>query len=155
MTGIKFYRHLRYLAEKTRRAVEMLASDEEEDFEEHFNCPDTLSGYCARASAMLSAELTKRGIGHRLVYSDWGHVHIDCHGYIMDVTATQFGNLPKVMVRRRETLEFICKPKEINTSWWKKSRTFKTMYQLRRWQNKERWPYEQTVNEYDLEYMKL
>jgi len=153
VTSQKFYRHLCYLAAKVRRAVEDLACDEEDEFEEHLNDPHSLSGYCARASAMLSVELSKRDISHKLIYSNWGHVHVQCCGYIMDVTATQFGNFPKVMVRRRDTLEFICKPKDVSVKWWQKSKVFNTPDGLLNWQHREQWPYEQTVNPYDLEYL--
>jgi len=149
----KLHRQIRYLVEKVRKAVEQLACDEDELLDDNMNCSKTLGGYCARASAMLSYELSKRGIPYKIIHSDWGHIHIQCHGYILDATATQFGNLPKVMMRKVGALEFICVPREVDMKWWQKSNIFKTVEALSNWQCRKDWPLEQSVNYDDLEYL--
>jgi len=140
----KLYNKLKYLANKTRKAVEKLSRDE---------CGwATLGGYCARSSAMLSDILLALKIPHKLIYSDWGHVYIECEGYVIDATCTQFGSwFPKVMIRSRHTLDFIAKDKINN---WRVSKTFANAKELRGWQLKERWPHRQTINLNDLSYLK-
>jgi len=107
---------------------------------------DSLEGYCARASAILSKLLDENHIDHDLVYGDC-HVYIECDGYIVDTTSTQFSEkLGRVTVRSKEKM-----PKK-NWWWWRTSRRFDSVEHLQRWQIGLRWPKEQKVVKKDFKY---
>jgi hypothetical protein len=92
-----------------------------------------LCGMCAVASVKLSLELTNRNIPHELAYRK-DHVFVLCEDYIVDVTATQFGNdYQTVEVLQRSNVH----PRENH---WKVTRKFKTVKGLINRLNMERWP---------------
>ena len=138
---------IRYYAYKVRAAVERLAVDEYNEHAEGFNCPDTLGGFCARASAILSWELRRVSIPHKIVHSS-GHLYIECEGYVVDITATQFDDLyGRTLIRPR------AKMRDEDGDWWYTTKRFDTIIQVLRWQEKNLWPMEQRIQESDLDYL--
>lgn len=135
---------IRRLAYRVRESVEKIAEDEV-DVRDSFNDPETLGGFCARASAMLSALLAANNIEHQLVYSSSGHVFITCQNYIVDVTATQFrSDVGAVCMRPKESMQ---------STWWKVSKVFDSISDLIIWQTDNNWPWQQSVQDSDLEYL--
>lgn len=138
---------IRYRAYKVRAAVEQLATDEYNEHSEGFNCPSTLSGFCARASAMLSWELDRVGISNKIVYSS-GHLYIECEGYVVDVTATQFDSkFGRTLIRPQFYMA------KWSGCWWRTTKKFNTVRRAMRWQEKNSWPIEQMIQDSDLEYL--
>lgn len=140
----KTKRHIRYLATKARKAIECAALDETDS--------TYLGGYCARGSAIVAHLLKEEGIPCSLVYSDWGHVYVECMNYVIDITATQFGDFPKVMIRTRDDVYAYCKKIDEYAVWWQRDEVFTQVSSLKKWQNKH-WPIEQIVNYGDLDYL--
>jgi hypothetical protein len=64
---------------------------------------EDLEGMCGIASCILLQELEKEGIDAK-IYEAECHAYVMYDGYIIDVTATQFGG-PKIMFRRRKKEE--------------------------------------------------
>jgi hypothetical protein len=69
---------------------------------------DNLCGMCAIASSMIFNECKRQGIRAKFVYADKkyeGHCWIEVQGYIIDVTATQFGKgIDSVIVERKQNI---------------------------------------------------
>jgi len=101
---------LRSIAWKVRRRCEKYVNKESTYFD------SDLSMMCAIASHIIHELLNKKGIDSQLIYGEYivgpgihekcqtftygeGHCWVECHGYIVDVTATQFDAVPKVIVR--------------------------------------------------------
>jgi len=85
-------KELRKIATKVRKQAEDL-----QDETKHW-CGD-LGEMCAIASMMLYKRLKKEGYRPAIVVG-FGHVYVYCKGYFIDITATQFGPYPKVIVRK-------------------------------------------------------
>jgi hypothetical protein len=62
-----------------------------------------MCGMCGVSSTYLLKLLKKEGIRARIMAGD-GHAYVQYKGYIIDVTATQFGN-GKIVFRKRRKLE--------------------------------------------------
>ena len=82
------------LAHKIRDAFEEIAKSERGGQVGSLD----MCGYCLRASVQLFLEGRKRGMDMRMVAA-WGHVYNSFEDYIIDITATQFGVMERVMVR--------------------------------------------------------
>jgi len=153
----KLKRKVRRIAYKVRVAVEWMAKDEDYDRPEHdMNESDTLSGYCGRASAMLSYELNRARLKHRIAYG-CGHMYVIWDEHIIDVTATQFGDyFGKTIVRRPESLKKLCERNDDASEFgtWETSKLFDTIHQAREWQIDNDWPDEQMIEEVDFEYLR-
>lgn len=80
------------IATKTREWAEQQA--------ERFGMPETLVGMCGVASVHLARALKDCEIA----LAD-GHAFILSGDYLVDVTATQFGDFPPVLVQLHSTLE--------------------------------------------------
>jgi len=91
---------IRDIALKVRRACEMFSvSQESESFDYHGD--DELGGMCATASFALRKYLKKKGIEVEVISGDYKlrdqwfdrecHCWVEYRGYIIDITATQFG----------------------------------------------------------------
>lgn len=108
-----------------------------EQYAKRHHYDSDLCGLCAISSARLSYKLEKAGIPHKIAHND-SHAFVVCNGYIIDVTATQFGCRSKVVVRKPP------KPHEEDAlSWWHQKRTnlnSKTFYNT---QVRLGWPPEQ------------
>lgn len=63
--------------------------------------PPDLRGMCAIASHKLSLNLSKYRIPHRIAVTDQ-HVWIESYGLCIDITATQFGLNPVVILPKEE-----------------------------------------------------
>jgi hypothetical protein len=102
----------------------------------------TLSCYCAIASAKMSMILASEGIKHRIGYAYapiGGHMFILKDGWIIDVTATQFGEDEKILVRHTHATRL---------PWYHRvKQTFMSAQTMLRWQEKNRWPEEQMMIE--------
>lgn len=95
-----------------------------------------LCGWCARASAELHHRLRRAGIASELhAYSGFvGHVFIETHGHVVDVTATQFQEfreVPVVVLDRAQAADY---------SFYSTTYRFSTVRELREWQSREHWP---------------
>jgi hypothetical protein len=101
-----------------------------------------LSCYCAIASAKMSLMLNEAGIKHRIGYAYapiGGHMFILIDGWIVDVTATQFGEDEKILVRHTHATRL---------PWYHRvKQTFMSAQTMLRWQERNRWPEEQMMIE--------
>lgn len=77
-------------------------------------------------------------------------MYIECYEYVIDITATQFGDFPKVIMRLRNNLEELSSDA---SDIWRKSRTFANVCDLKNWQIENGWPDSQTCQEKDIEYL--
>lgn len=102
---------------------------------------EELTGYCARGSAMLWTALVKAGLSPVICLArsqDGDHVFVMCENYIVDVTATQFGERP-VCIKRfgRGGLQ---------PPWyWRCFKTFNDPNSLKQCQIEEDWPKDEIV----------
>lgn len=131
---------------RTRDIVESIALQARYWAEAHADSQggngDTLSGWCAIASAKLHDLLTEQGIDATISVwnSSWGsHVFLIVDDHVVDITATQFSEFvtqPVVIMHQKqaETFEFYQSDIELATP-----------NDLRRYQKKNRWPNAQTA----------
>ena len=91
--------------------------------------PDTLDGMCGIASAYLFKELKRYKLNPTLAENN-NHCFILCKGYIIDITASQFG-YRRVVVEEKEELE--------GDGWWEVENTFKSLKKFNTHQKKT-WP---------------
>jgi hypothetical protein len=107
-----------------------------------------LAGMCARCSGRLYTELKEHGIRTIICESEYtdtssyidfdgNHVFLMWKEYVIDVTATQFGKYPKVMIRKLYTL---------SKRQWEVRRTHKDTKSLHKYQVSTGWPPDQTVD---------
>lgn len=99
---------------------------------------DNLMGMCAIASGYLHKRLQAKGIESVLCYND-GHCFVRVDDYIVDVTATQFGDYKPVEIFP------VHEATERNKYCWKIEKEFETTLDLYTHQKKERWPSTQLV----------
>lgn len=101
------------LAQKVRDAFEEIGKS---------NCfPDNLCGLCLRASVQLFVVAGDYGMDIEMV-GGFGHCYNMCDGWIIDVTATQFGITDRVMVvPPREIPELVRNPN------WTRVGTYRTL----------------------------
>lgn len=102
-----------------------------------------LCGFCARGSAILFNELKKRGYEAKIVEGD-GHFYVECEGYIIDVTATQFGPFSTVVVRKSLSVSMQ------SMGYWKPYKKYNSIESARRQQRNDGWPIEQTITWSDI-----
>ncbi len=89
-------RRIRYFAYKARRKAEIIARKN--------GFKKDLSGFCARGSAILCAELMRAGYESKIYFIP-GHVYVHCEGYYVDITATQFSSkIGRTVVRKESTI---------------------------------------------------
>jgi len=71
-----------------------------------FSGDDTLAGYCAIASYIISKGLSERGKRSTFHMNDF-HCFVETQGYYIDITAKQFNNVryPLVYMRKTRILE--------------------------------------------------
>lgn len=69
-----------------------------------YYCDETFCGLCGVAAAQLLTELQKDGIYAKIACSD-EHAFVLYRGYVIDVTATQFGE-PKILIKPYPQEEF-------------------------------------------------
>jgi hypothetical protein len=65
-----------------------------------------LNGMCAIASAKLLEEIRSEGLEAKLACANQSHVFVESYGYIVDVTATQFGDYDPVFVTNNKPGEY-------------------------------------------------
>ena len=85
---------IKNIAKKIRKAFEEIEKKENDGFGGY-----GLGGYCVRAAAQLYLACKKAGIKVKIV-EGVGHAFNEFDGYIIDITATQFGKYPKVHIRK-------------------------------------------------------
>lgn len=125
---------LRCVARNVRRWAERYA--EENDH------PCDLNGVCAIAAGEVWKRLKALNANPVLciaIYNPpaFAHCFVECSGYLIDVTATQYKG-PKVLVRRKELAQS-------QSSHWVATWKCKTISDFYKEQVKEKWPDEQTV----------
>lgn len=132
----KTKRKIRRLGYKVRKHFDRIIKEEN-------GLPDHC-GYCARSAAVLSDLLIKNGIRHKIAYSA-GHVYLECRGYIVDTTATQFGSRASVSIRKinSDTMS-------LYYGIWDTSIRFRTRRHLRKWQKRRGWPSDQIARNEDM-----
>ena len=116
-------------AQAARRRAERLAKARDSDGD--------LCGLCGIASAYLASLLRARGLEAEVVVwssSCEGHCYVECGGYLVDVTSTQFGR------QKVELHPLAGKPKE---PYWQGRRRFATTQALRTYLRRAGWPDEQ------------
>jgi hypothetical protein len=108
----------------------------------HF--PECLASLCAISSAYLSHKLTQNNIDNKIVVCDTDrviHCFVICNDYIVDITATQFGNKFKAVE--------IKNIKDVNlkeTNFWETTYIFDTPNELLQYQKRNDWFKEQRVD---------
>ena len=124
---------LRRGATSVRRWAEKYAK-----LHDHF---DDLCGMCAIASGELWRRLRLIGGKPVFCYVDDGegdaHVFIECDGYLIDVTATQFEE-NRVVVRRKKSAW-------AQRDWWKATWRCRSITAFKAQQIKDQWPTDQRV----------
>jgi hypothetical protein len=133
------------IAEKVRKAVEELAKHEAALNKEGGNDSVTLCGYCARASSVLSNALAEEGIEHKIGVAAH-HVFVLWKEYVVDVTATQFGEGP-VIIETKAGID--CKRRRHN---WEVCDILNDSKELEAYQKKWNFPVEQSNQEYDMRF---
>ena len=86
------------IARIVRKTFDAIASEESRTRKWHTGCPDTLEGYCGRASAQLYLALRREGLRSAEFWDGDCHSFVTYRGKIIDITATQFGSYPDVHV---------------------------------------------------------
>lgn len=91
--------HVGSLTEKVSRVIAIAGKvrDAFEEIGKNEQYPSNLCGLCLRASAQLFAAAADFGIDIQII-GGIGHCFNMCDGYIIDVTATQFGEIDRVLV---------------------------------------------------------
>lgn len=103
------------VAKKTREIFD-IANAEYKTFKPH------LKGACAMASACIFDELIALGLSPKIV-SSATHTWVVCDGWLIDVTATQFGQ-PKIVIRNYSKLQHDIQNGLYVMPWWKQLITF-------------------------------
>jgi hypothetical protein len=96
---------------------------------------DDLNGWCAKCSAKLHHRLRDAGIESKIHMSsnEWGsHVYLVVDDHIVDVTATQFGRFPAVMIKHQKEMD--------EHEFFQTTDTFNSVNELREFQKKNKWP---------------
>ncbi|MDO9141798.1 MAG: hypothetical protein Q7U38_15875 [Methylobacter sp.] len=99
-----------------------------------FNCGDDLAGMCAIASGYLHRLFNKVGIESFLCVNH-EHCFVLANGYIVDITATQYGLKPVTIVEVEKAYQ----------EFWVIEKKFKTPENLFGHQFDEGWPFDQMV----------
>jgi hypothetical protein len=123
-------RDVRRIARESRKWAEQTAKRRD--------CPKNLCGLCAVAAGHLHRALQREGYKSRIAMNN-GHCFILLEDYVVDVTATQFGEA-KVFIKKLTTVL-----QSFNGSHWLVCATFDTRRQARKAQIYDGWPAEQTV----------
>ena len=76
-----------------------------------------LGGWCAHSSIILSHNLREAGLNASLV-SGYGHWFVKCDDFLVDITASQFGQ-GSICVRDFNKVQEIVSSNKINAQWWK------------------------------------
>lgn len=107
--------------------------------EGHFSAD--LCGMCAIASAHLHEVLKNAGVKTTIV-ANYDHVFLMIDDMVLDITATQFGDYPKVLYRRHSEL----------SEFWRRDREFETVQAL--CQYVWNWPeHQQPMSMWDAEFI--
>lgn len=131
-------RKLRRIGKIARRKSEEIADELSWEY-----ISKDLCGFCARGSAILFNELKKRNYEPKIIEGD-GHFYIECNGYIIDITATQFGDFSKVVVRKK--LSTYMK----NLGYWNVLNKYNSIEAARKQQRSDGWTIEQTITWSDI-----
>lgn len=94
-TKMKKLKTIRTIAKQVRKAFEKIEEDEN-------GYGGNLGGYCFRASYQMYLLCKKEGINVDII-EGCGHYYNEFNGYIIDITATQFGKYPKIHIKRYKT----------------------------------------------------
>lgn len=98
------------IAKATREELYMLYKRISPHVQKH------LQGACAHGSVLLFDNLRAAGFRPQIVQSQ-GHYFAICSGYLVDVTASQFGQ-PKVVVRPHHRIKEMVATGDYNMNWW-------------------------------------
>jgi hypothetical protein len=118
------------------------------------NNNEYLNGMCGKASARLHSLLIKNNIPSILCNNSC-HVFVcipvDTEGneLLVDITATQFGDFPKVVIENYQSFLKSCEQKKVPTFYWYKQYAHKTSAQLNLNQICEAWPEHQIAKPED------
>jgi hypothetical protein len=127
------------IAEETRKWAETVGRIEKLDVD--------LTGFCARGSARLFTNLTAAGYSPEIIVTHAAdnrsaHVWVKLNGYIVDITASQFGHQDICVIE--------CRP---SRPWyWRETYILHGVRQLRELQKEQDWAKEQIVQRKDTKY---
>jgi hypothetical protein len=76
-----------------------------------------LGGWCAHSSIILSHNLREAGLDAKIV-SGYGHWFVKCENFLVDITASQFGQ-SRVCVKDFDKIQEVVSSNKINAQWWK------------------------------------
>lgn len=137
---------IKQIARKTRYAMEKRVVKENI----LWSSKDTLEGMCAIASCNLFQRLKNRNIESRLHINEW-HCFLTVDGKILDVTATQFKKLPKVLFCEKNDKilqkKYISRYSPSEAEFWKIGKTFTSIRGLQKFQIREGWDEAQIFKE--------
>lgn len=98
-------------------------------------CPD-LAGLCAIVSKELCERLQQNGYKAKIAYNGH-HCFVILQGRIIDLTATQFGNYPKIYIKKLP--DYISSDKLYGSTWYIE-KLFDNPNDLPDYQETEGWP---------------
>lgn len=144
-------KQVRALAKIVRKAIEHIAQYEANEGTNDMNDAETLGGYCARASALLSCALERADIEHVITGGN-GHIFIKWKRKVVDITATQFSDkVGKTVICNKDALK-----QKVKTSmhpFWHEKVKFRNRHALWEWQVAHCWPDCQMSHKYDDEFL--
>lgn len=103
-------KELRSIAVQTRKTLESISR------EILIEAEPSLAGLCGYASLMLSSALEKKGY-HAQIIQGRGHWFVECQGFLMDITASQFGQ-PSVVVKDYKLAQDAITRRKVKQFWW-------------------------------------
>jgi len=103
-------KRLRSIATQTRKLLENISHDI------LIKAEPSLAGLCGYASLLLDDVLKKKGYNPQIIKGR-GHWFIKCEGYLIDITASQFGQ-PNVVVRDFAFVQDAINEKRVRQFWW-------------------------------------
>jgi hypothetical protein len=111
------YQTIKKIATKIREELESFA---ERNPGGRFSTEPNLAGMCGYGSVMLYEALSEAGFKPKIA-AGHGHWFVVCEGYLVDATATQFGQ-PKVVVRNYEKVRASILSRKYLREWWNASK---------------------------------
>lgn len=90
-----------------------------------FGYDKDLAGLCGHASVILFQRLKKLGMKPKVI-SGVSHYFVVCNGFLVDITASQFGQA-KICVRKYNKVKEIIKSQERCLDFWKEQTTYNSL----------------------------
>lgn len=95
----------------------------------HLKCAEPhLGGLCGSASFYIYEKLRQLGLKPAFI-AGRGHYFVVCDQWLVDVTASQFGQ-PKIVLRNYERLRQELQARLTNAEWWDEQRRYITLHDI-------------------------